>query len=219
MLVFIMILLASIIVLAIYGLIRKKKKATNYLSPDMSQSLDTLRNVKAGQTGAVAPISKVNLYKHLGLFRRRVTVYTGFGEEPLWHGNLPKRVDDYVRPRYVFEDCTESEELITGHGAIVGYRISPTLVIHSMVGKHYFLSEINEFLRDFGGKLLEKEDLEALRKNFKKVSEMREIAGDTKLPNGYFWAKPLGSVIEAVHPLLPNKDNETAKMANLIIKR
>lgn len=219
MLVAIIILFVLIIAMSIYGIVFNKKHATNYLSPDMSQSLDTLRNVKAGQTGAVAPISKTKLYRRLGLFRRRVTVYTGLGEEPLWHGMLPKQVDDYVRPRYVFEDCTESEELITGHGAIVGYRISPTLVIHSMVAKNYYLSEVNEFLRDFGGKLLEKEDIELLRKNFEKVSEMREMAGDTKLPNGYFWAKPLGAVIEAVHPLLPNKENELAKIANIIIKR
>ncbi len=219
MFVAIIILFVLIIAMAIYGIVFNKKHATNYLSPDMSQSLDTLRNVKAGQTGAVVPISKTKLYRRLGLFRRRVTVYTGLGDEPLWHGKLPKQVDDYVRPRYVFEDCTESEELITGHGAIIGYRISPTLVIHSMVAKNYYLSEVNEFLRDFGGKLLEKEDIELLRKNFEKVSEMREMAGDTKLPNGYFWAKPLGAVIEAVHPLLPNKENELAKIANIIIKR
>jgi hypothetical protein len=219
MLIVTILLIALIAALTTYGLVNNKKKTTNFISPDMTQPLDTLRNVKAGQTGAVVPISKTKLYRRLGLFRRRVTVYTGLGEEPLWHGKLPKQVDDYVRPRYVFEDCTESEEITTGHGAIVGYRISPTLVIHSMVAKNYYLSELNEFLRDFGGKLLEKEDIELLRKNFEKVSEMREMAGDTKLPNGYFWAKPLGAVIEAVHPLLPNKENELAKIANIIIKR
>ena len=193
---------------------------TNYISPNTSQPLNTLRNVKAGQTGAVMPISKSALRKYLPEFmQRRDTIYSGLGKEARWHGVLPKMVNDYVRPRYVYEDSTESEELTTKHGVIVGYRISPTLVIHSTVGAHYFLSEINEFLYEFGGKLLEKEDIITLRKNFKKVSEMRELAGDVKLPNGYFWAKPLGSVIEAVHPILPDQDCETAKIANIILKR
>jgi hypothetical protein len=151
--------------------------------------------------------------------QHRDTVYSGLGKEARWHGVLPQKVDDYVKPRYVYEDSTESEELTTKHGAIVGYRIGPSLVIHSMIGTHYFLNEINEFLYEFGGKLLEKEDIEVLRKNFKKISEMRELAGDTKLPNGYFWARPLGPVIEAVHPILPNQDCETAKIANIILKR
>ena len=212
-------LLIVLVALIIFCILDVRKYRTTYIAPDLTQSLDTLRNVKAGQTGAVAPISRVELYKRLGFIKRRDIIYDGLGKEALWHGTLPEKVDDYVAPRFVYEDTTESENLLTLHGNIIGYRISPTLVIHSMVGKNYFLSEVNEFLREFGGKLLEKEDLEALRKNFKKVSEMRELAGDTPLPNGYFWAKPIGSVIEAVHAILPNKDNETAKIANLIIKR
>lgn len=218
MTVIIIISIALIIGIAIY-FITKGKTTSNYIAPDLSQTLDTLRNVRAGQSGAVAPISVGELLRRLQHSFRRETVYSGLGAENLWHGVLPKEVHDFVRPRYVYEDLTETEELTTKHGQIVGYRISPTLVIHSMVGTHYFLSEIDEFIRAFGGKLLEKEDIDVLRKNFKKVSEMREMAGDTKLPNGYFWAKPLGDVIEAAHPILPNKDNEMAKIANLIVKR
>jgi hypothetical protein len=219
MTVIIIISIALIIGIVIF-FIANSKTTTNYVAPDMSQSLDTLRNVKAGQTGAVIPISKSLLQKYLPKFmQHRDTVYSGLGKEARWHGVLPQKVDDYVKPRYVYEDSTESEELTTKHGAIVGYRIGPSLVIHSMIGTHYFLNEINEFLYEFGGKLLEKEDIEVLRKNFKKISEMRELAGDTKLPNGYFWARPLGPVIEAVHPILPNQDCETAKIANIILKR
>jgi hypothetical protein len=205
----------SVIVLIICAVINKKGKTTNYISPDTTQPLDTLRNVKAGQQGAVVPFK---LHKRFDLFKR-ITIFSGLGKEPLWQGSLPEKVDDYVNPRYVFADLTESEDLKTDHGPIIGYRISPSLVIHSMVGTSYFHSEINDFIENFGGKLLEKEDLDVLRKNFNKVSELREFAGDTKLPNGYFWAKPLGSIIEAVHPLLPDNYNETAKVANIIAKR
>ena len=218
MTVIIIILIALIIGIVLY-FVADSKTTSNYIAPDMSQPLNTLRNVKAGQSGAVAPVSVGELFRRLQRSFHRETVYSGLGAETLWHGVLPKEVHDFVRPRYVYEDLTETEELTTKHGQIVGYRISPTLVIHSMVGTHYFLSEINEFLRAFGGKLLEKEDIEVLRKNFKKISEMREMAGDTKLPNGYFWAMPLSDVIEAAHPILPNKDNEMAKIANLIVKR
>ena len=37
-------------------------------------------------------------------------VYKGPAGEPRWNGQLPERVDDYVCPRYVYENLVESTE-------------------------------------------------------------------------------------------------------------
>ena len=168
----------------------------------------TLKNVKLGQRGYV---------KWLGRLERS-TVYSGLGQEPIFKGRIPE-AKDFVKPRYVYADLTESEEFTREHGNILGYRISPTLVIHSMVGVNYLRDEIDEFIRDFGGKFLVAEDVKVLRENFFIISKMRKAAGDTALPEGLFWAKPMGNIIEATHAISPYGDDERAKVANIILKR
>ena len=173
-----------------------------------NDDLNTLRNVKAGQRGYV---------KWLGKLTRKTT-YAGLGKEERFNGELVN-AEDFVVPRYVYADLTESETISDEHGSIIGYRISPTLVIHSMVGTNYLKSEIEEFICDFGGKFLNAEDVKVLRENFFIISKMRKAAGDTTLPEGLFWAKPMGNIIEATHVMSPYGDDERAKVANIILKR
>lgn len=169
---------------------------------------NTLKNVKLGQEGYV---------KWLGRLRR-ITVYSGLGKEARFNGVIGN-VTDYINPRYVYADLAESEELTNNHGSIIGYRISPTLVISSMVGINYLKDEICEFIRDFGGNLLVGDELKVFRANFAVISKMRKVAGDTPLPEGLFWVKTCGNVIEATHALVPYEDDERAKLANIILKR
>ena len=168
----------------------------------------TLKDVKEGQEGYV---------KWLGRLKRK-TVYSGLGKEEAWYGKLKKAVD-FTRPRYVYADLTESEKPLTGHGRVIGYRIAENLVIHSMVGTNYLRDEIDEFIRDFGGKLLKGEEVKVFRKNFSAISKMRRKIGDTELPSGLFWAKPYGEVIEATTVVKPYADDERARIANIILKR
>ena len=58
-------------------------------------------------------------------------VYVGPAGEPIWNGKLPEKVDDYTEPRYVYENLVESTKYLPENGRIIGYRISPSLVIHS----------------------------------------------------------------------------------------
>jgi len=113
--------------------------------------------------------------------------YSGLGKEPYWNETLPIRVDDYTEPRYVYADKFESVIPIKGHGRVIGYRISPTLVIHSMVlqdnnGIAYLKSELLYFINEFGGKMLEEKDIPVLRKNWDTIDNMRMAIGDTPLP-------------------------------------
>ena len=167
-----------------------------------------LKDVKKGQEGYV---------KWLGRLKRK-TVYSGLGKEEPWYGKLKKAVD-FTRPRYVYADLTESEKPLTGHGSVIGYRIAENLVIHSMVGTNYLRDEIDEFIRNFGGKLLKGDEIRLVRKNFSTISKMRKKIGDTELPTGLFWAKPCSEIIEATTILKPYEDDLRARIANIILKR
>lgn len=172
------------------------------------ENLRTLKMFKLGQRGYVIRLGRL----------KRETVYSGLGKENRFTGAI-KTNDNYVKPCYVYADLTESETFSNGHGKVIGYRISPTLVLHSMVGTNYLKSEIDEFIQEFGGKLLNAEDIKVLRKNFFIVSKMRKAIGDTALPESLFWAMPMGNVIEATHAISPYGDDERAKIANIILKR
>ena len=177
-------------------------------SSEPKNDFTTLKNVKLGQRGFV---------KWLGRLTRK-TVYSGLGKEKFFNGTIAD-ANDYVSPRYVYADLTESEEICRNHGAVIGYRISPTLVIHSMVGTNYLKSEVDEFIKEFGGKMLNSDDVNVLRKNISVISKMRKAIGDTYIPKGVFWAMPYGNVVEAVHAVTAKKDDEGAKIANIILKR
>lgn len=51
-------------------------------------------------------------------------VYKGPAGEPRWDGKLPAKADDYVCPRYVYENLVESTDFLPENGRIIGYRIS-----------------------------------------------------------------------------------------------
>ena len=80
-------------------------------------------------------------------------VYTGPAGEPLWNGKLPEYVDDYTKPRYVYENLVETTVCQPENGRIIGYRISPRLVIHSRTQK-VKQSLVAHYRERFGGKLL-----------------------------------------------------------------
>lgn len=114
--------------------------------------------------------------------------WPGLGREQKWEGTISP-VTDYVNPRYVYDDGTESETPTQGHGRVIGYRIGPELVIHSQVGYGGRWGErhIGAFMDCFGGKLLTGKEASVLRKNWETVSAMRQQIGDAPLPKPFFW--------------------------------
>lgn len=112
--------------------------------------------------------------------------FSGAGDERYWSGKIPAKVRDYTKPRYVLDNGEESERPPLPGSArwVVGYRISPTLVIHSMLTCNCFCDDdiARAFQDRYGGSFLTYDDALVLQQNWNKVSEMRQKAGDTPLP-------------------------------------
>lgn len=124
-------------------------------------------------------------------------VYQGPAGEPQWNGTLPEKVDDYTEPRYVYENLVESVDFLPENGRIIGYRISPSLVIHSRVHEAVNPPVLRDYISRFGGKLLHGSEIFVLQENWEKVSELRKKAGDTPLTGKWFWVQCDG--IPVVH--------------------
>lgn len=108
--------------------------------------------------------------------------------EKYWLGTLPEKVDDYTRPRYVYADGYESVSPRAEGGQIIGYRISPTLVIHSATcDQNYSHEFLSAFMARFHGKLLNSSEVFILKANWDTVSKMRTAIGESPLPTPYFW--------------------------------
>lgn len=137
-----------------------------------------------------------------------------------WNGKLPAKVDDYVRPRYVYENLVESEKLDFSQGHIIGYRISPTLVIHSMVGiGGYGHMDIAKFAEYYKGQMLSYPEAQILLSCWDTVDNMRKKAGDTPLPFGPFWIYT-GCYNQLFSPSLHHlHGTEPSSTANIIMKR
>ena len=114
-------------------------------------------------------------------------VYKGPAGEPKWNGQLPAKVDDFVCPRYVYENMVESTDYLPENGRIIGYRISPDLVIHSRVQYGVYPSTLKSYIRRLGGKLLTPDDVLMLLGKWSAVSALRVKAGDTTLGKFQFW--------------------------------
>lgn len=114
-------------------------------------------------------------------------VYDGPAGEPRWNGNLPAKADDYICPRYVYENLVESTDYVPENGRIIGYRISPGLVIHSRV--QYLVNPplLKRYIQRLGGKLLMPGDVLTLLDNWQDVSALRVNAGDKPLGKFQFW--------------------------------
>ena len=112
---------------------------------------------------------------------------SGPAGEPQWDGVLPKKVDDYTSPRYVYEDNHECTEPQPEHGRIIGYRISPTLVIHSCSEYAVIPPILAEYLDRLGGRMLREPDIDILLQNWDAISDLRVKAGDTPLKRDNFW--------------------------------
>ncbi|MBP5353138.1 MAG: hypothetical protein J6Y91_05170 [Alphaproteobacteria bacterium] len=124
---------------------------------------------------------------------------------------------NYRRPRYVYEDGFESETPQDERGMVVGYRISPTLVIHCVISEDGFTREdLPEFQQQFGGRLLEADDIKVLRQNWKTVSDMRIKNGDAPLPTTLFWYNN-GSSTAAIS-LQENFEGKTPEYCGIIMK-
>lgn len=121
-------------------------------------------------------------------------VYVGPAGEPLWNGKLPEKVDDYTQPRYVYENLVETTVCRPENGRIIGYRISPSLVIHSRV-QRVEASSVALYRDRFGGKLLNFSDVKTLVPVWQKVSELRVAAGDKPLEGKFVYATDRGSVV------------------------
>ena len=147
-------------------------------------------------------------------------VYVGPAGEPLWNGKLPEKVDDYSKPRYVYENLVETTVCQPENGRIIGYRISPKLVIHSRT-QRLKPSSVALYRDRFGGKLLEFSDVRILATAWQEISDLRVAAGDKPLEGKSIYATHLGSVvvcnIDAMtwdHP-----DSTSLKEHLLILKR
>ena len=121
-------------------------------------------------------------------------VYGGPAGEPWWNGKLPEKVDDYTKPRYVYENLVETTEFRPENGRIIGYRISPSLVIHSRVQK-VKPSAVTLYRDRFGGELLDFSDVKTLASVWQKVSDLRVVAGDKPLEGKSLYATNRGSVV------------------------
>ncbi len=113
--------------------------------------------------------------------------YLGPAGEPRWDGVLPEKVDDYVEPCYVYEDNHECTEPQPEHGRIIGYRISPTLVIHSRTEININSPVLFNYIERLTGKLLNLSDVKVLLQNWDAISDLRVKAGDDPLEKEDFW--------------------------------
>ena len=121
-------------------------------------------------------------------------VYDGPSGEPLWDGKLPEKVDDYTKPRYVYENLVETTVCQPENGRIIGYRISPSLVIHLRVQK--VKPSVVTLYRDrFGGKFLDFSDVKMLVAMWQEISDLRVAAGDKPLEGKFLYATHRGSVV------------------------
>ena len=132
-----------------------------------------------------------------------------------YNGKLPEKVDNFVLPRYVYENLAESESFDPSQGQIIGYRISPTLVIHDMVGSMEGWSEYDttEFAKKYNGHLLSWHEAQVLLAYWKHVSQMRQDAGDTPLPEGMFWIEKYKQMAS------PSSKKSRSLFANIIMRR
>ena len=151
-------------------------------------------------------------------------VYKGPAGEPRWDGKLPAKANDYVQPRYVYENLVESTDFLPENGRIVGYRISPDLVIHSRVQYNVNPPVLNRYIRRLGGKLLTPDDVLTLSDNWQEVSALRVKAGDEPLGKFQFWCSseegfPVCSNLQDGNIILEDMIGFAKFDAPLILKR
>lgn len=101
--------------------------------------------------------------------------------EPIWYGRLPTVVFDYTEPRYVYENLVESTDYLPENGRIIGYRISPDLVIHSTIVNEIYAGDFKHHIKMVGGKLMDYKDVNILLDNWKQISNLRQKAGSSPL--------------------------------------
>lgn len=147
-------------------------------------------------------------------------VYDGPAGDPWWNGKLPKYVDDYTKPRYVYENLVESTDYLPENGRIIGYRISPSLVIHSRLQK-VRQSLIPNYLDRFGGELLNFSDVKTLVSVWQEISDLRVAAGDKPLEDKFFYATNHGVqvVCNTNNMTWEYPDSNSLKKHLLILKR
>ena len=147
-------------------------------------------------------------------------VYDGPAGDPWWNGKLPEYVDDYTKPRYVYENLVETPEFQPENGRIIGYRISPSLVIHSRT-QRIKPSEVALYRDCFGGNFLEFSDVKTLVLVWQKVSDLRVAAGDKPLESKFLYATNRGSVVvcNTNNMTWEYPDSNSLKEHLLILKR
>ena len=144
-------------------------------------------------------------------------VYGGPAGEPWWNGKLPEKVNDYTKPRYVYENLVETTEFRPENGRIIGYRISPSLVIHSRTLK-VKPSAVVLYRDRFGGNFLEFSDVKTLVPVWQKVSDLRVAAGDIPLEGKFLYATNCGSVVICnIHDMTWEYPNFTSLEGHLLI--
>lgn len=122
-------------------------------------------------------------------------IFVGPSGEPLCNCQLPTKVDDFIKPRYVYENLVESTDYLPENGRIIGYRIGPSLVIHSRVQKDIYADDVAAYIKRLGGKLLEQQEAELLAENWDKISILSKNAGELFLICQWFWGTNNGMLV------------------------
>jgi hypothetical protein len=149
-------------------------------------------------------------------------VYKGPTGEPQWHGVLPDKVDDYVEPRYVYENLVETTEFLPENGRIIGYRISPTLVIHSTIESEITPGVFYDFVERLDGELLELCEIALLKDNWYKISELCIKSGQKILLEDTLWFDNFNDnplVINFGNDYCYNVFDDRSYRATLVLKR
>ena len=151
--------------------------------------------------GTCAVVAILYTVWHFAEYKRNSGEIAKMQEDTLPSILLPERVDDFAVPRYVYENGVECKKPAPKNGHIVGYRIGPSLVIVSKAvpsSGGWHRADIEPYCKKYGGKLLNHDDVMALRRYWDRIDEMREAVGQSPLPVPYFWYQAEFS-IEAAH--------------------
>ena len=164
----------------------------------------------------IAPVSSSKSFVPKGF--PKSMKWQGLGDEPKWEGKIDDMLVGYRVPLYVYENGKETETPDKKNGRVIGYRISPTLVIHNMVagGNGWFSEHIRPFIERYGGSLLNSDDVAILRQNYKTVDKMRKKIGDAKLPRRFWYEDGYG---DSVAYLEEEKDEYDPDCSGIILKR
>ena len=115
-------------------------------------------------------------------------------EAPFWKKaslilKLKNRFAAVDKPRYVYEDFTESTKYLPKNGRVIGYRLAPNWVLHRVVIKDVNLPRLIQILQTLHSRLLTEEELACVRQNLHDLNAMRALSDAEPLNAPLYWAQ------------------------------